>query len=58
MLCHKHHKIADGHNVSDKKLQQRYLDLTMLIVQEDDYQLVKRDYEFIEICKSRGLVLL
>lgn len=58
MLCYKCHKIADGHNVSDTKFQQKYLNITLITIKEECYSLVKRDFVFIDICKDRGLVIL
>jgi hypothetical protein len=46
MLCFKHHKEADGHNVSDKEYQSPLLQYTMRQVLKTNYELTKKDIEF------------
>jgi hypothetical protein len=46
MLCHIHHKEADGHNVSDKEYQSPLLQYTMRQVLKTNYELTKKDIEF------------
>jgi hypothetical protein len=46
MLCHIHHKEADGHNVSDKEYQAPLLQYTMRQVLKTNYELTKKDIEF------------
>jgi 5-methylcytosine-specific restriction endonuclease McrA len=58
MLCYKCHKIADGHNVSDIKFQQRYINKTLVIIREECYEWVERDRVFINNCIVKGMVLL
>jgi hypothetical protein len=57
MLCNIHHKKADGHNVSDRKFQQRYIKMTLKIAKEEGYILVDRDKEFLDFCSKNNIVL-
>jgi predicted restriction endonuclease len=46
MLCHFHHKIADGNNVSNAEFQSSLLKRTMTIVLRSGYELKKKDTDF------------
>lgn len=46
MLCHEHHKIADGHNQSDKKFISKYLKYTIRQALKNDYQFTENDVNF------------
>lgn len=48
MLCHDHHKEADGHNVSDKEYQAPLLQYTMRQVLKSGYELTKKDIDFYQ----------
>jgi hypothetical protein len=46
MLCDRHHREADGHNVSDAEYQSNLLQITIRIVLRSGYTLTKKDIEF------------
>lgn len=58
MLCHKCHKYADGHNVSDTLYQSSLINITLVIVKDEEYEFVQRDLDFIKTCEQKGIVLL
>lgn len=52
MLCHKHHKEADGHNVSNRKYQSYLFSLSIPIILNSGYKLKKRDALFYQHNKA------
>jgi hypothetical protein len=48
MLCHEHHKYADGHNQSDTEFISSLLQITIKIALRSGYELTKKDIEFYQ----------
>ena len=53
MLCHKCHKEADGHNVSDEEYKRSLNMISLPIILKTDYKMSKVDREYLESIKDR-----